>query len=434
MFNKLIELGLQKGFTDIEVVVSTNKSLSLSVYEGSVEDFKQSENSVIKVKGIYKNKMGSVSIENFDEKLTEKYINLLRNNLRAITVKEPVSIFAGSDSYLEVADNPFDFSSVPFEDKVNYLINLEKNIKENPLVRTVESSKYSESFGETTLINSKGLNLTKKHNYAMAYAVGVFGPDNDIQSAYEVFAVENFNEFDARSNADAILKIGLAKLGSNIPNSGSYNVVFSNEMMSDILGVFQSIFSGEAAYRHLTKLEGKEQTQIFGNNITLIDSPVHPDAYFKHSFDNEGVACYEKPIVENGVFKGFLHNLKTASIFKTTPTGNAFGGVSPANMYLKPGNISFEQMISTITDGIYITDLVGLHAGVNTVSGDFSLQASGFKIENGKITTGLKQMVVSSNFFTMMNQIENISNDFKFKIFPVGTSSVHVGKLQIAGK
>lgn len=434
MFNHLIELGLQKGFSDIEVTVSTNRALSLKVFEGVVEDFKQSENSVINVKGIYKKKMGSITIENFDQKEIDKYLNLLKNNLRAITVKEPVSIFAGSEKYLEVKDNDFDFSQIPFEAKKNYLIELEKNIKANNLVRTVETSSYQENFGETKLFNSKGLNLVKKHNYAMAYAVGVFGPDDDIQSAYEVFAVENFNELDPVKDANKIVELGLKKLGSEIPQSGSYDVVFNNEMFSEVLSVFQSIFSGEAAYRHLTKLEGKENTQIFGKNVTLIDNPVHPEAYFKHSFDNEGVACYEKVIVENGVFKGFLHNLKTASIFKTTPTGNSFGGISPANMYLKPGNLTKEEMIKDIKDGVYITDLVGLHAGVNTVSGDFSLQAGGFRIEDGKITTGLKQMVVSSNFFTMMNQIVNISNDFEFKIFPVGTSSVHVGKLQIAGK
>ena len=90
-------------------------------------------------------------------------------------------------------------------------------------------------------------------------------------------------------------------------------------------------------------------------------------------------------------------------------------------------------MIQPIDEGIYITDLIGLHAGVKTVSGDFSLQAAGFLIEKGKLSRPVKMIVVSGNFFEMIEQIEGIGNDLKFDIEGVGSPSVYIKSLSISG-
>ena len=120
--------------------------------------------------------------------------------------------------------------------------------------------------------------------------------------------------------------------------------------MTEILVDFQSMFSGESAIRKTTLLLGKENEKIMSEKITIVDDPFHKDAIIVSPFDDEGVACYEKDVVSNGVFKTFLHNLKTARYFKTTSTGNGFkagissyAGVRGANLIIKPGNTSLER-------------------------------------------------------------------------------------------
>lgn len=105
----------------------------------------------------------------------------------------------------------------------------------------------------------------------------------------------------------------------------------------------------------------------------------------KDTFDDEGVKSTEKTLVENGKLITYLHNLKTASIMKTKSTGNGYKasasssvGVSPSNLYLKPGKIEFAEMLKAVDNGIYVNSVQGLHAGLNPISGDFNLQASGF--------------------------------------------------------
>jgi PmbA protein len=91
-------------------------------------------------------------------------------------------------------------------------------------------------------------------------------------------------------------------------------------------------------------------------------------------------------------------------------------------------------LVEPIKEGIYITELAGLHSGVKAVSGEFSLQAGGFKIENGKVSTPVKMIVLSGNFFNLLNTIEGIGSDLKFGLNGIGSPSIHVASLAIGGE
>ncbi len=435
MYQSWILLGKEKGITDLEVFAVRNKSLKLSVYEGKVDQHVQSDVEVVTIRGIVENKLSTIRFENLSQTNVSEMLDQLILNAKALTVVEPAIIYEGSKSYPEVKDELFDFGSVPVIDKINLLKNLESKILENKKVKQVQSTQYQEIDTETTLVNSKGLNLSRHNTYAYAYAIGVFAENEDIQTAYDVKLAKTFDEFDADKMAQKTIDIGVKKLGGKSIPSGHYKTVFSNEMFADLLSVFTSIFSGESAYRNMTSLKDKVGKEIADKRFNLIDDPLFKDALFKMPFDDEGVACSKRYVIENGVFKGFNHNLKTAAIFKESPTGNGFhGSIAPTNLYLEPGQKSFDEMISTIKEGVYITDLVGLHAGVKQVSGDFSLQASGFKIKDGKLDHAVKMIVISGNFFKAINDIDEIGSDLKFTIQGVGSPSVSFKSLVVGGE
>jgi PmbA protein len=435
MYQEWIDLGLSKGITDLQVHSVRNKSLKLSVYQGKLDQHVVSDVESVVVTGIYNNKLSTVRFENFSNTNVSKMLNQLIENAKALTVVEPAIIYAGSKSYPEVKDELFDFGSVPVTEKIDMLKKLEQHILDNEFVTQVQSTMYQELDTKTTLVNSKGLHLQRHNTYAYAYAIGVFQKGEDIKTAYDIKLAKKFSEFNAKEMAETTIRQGVSKLGGTSIKTGSYPVVFSNEMFADVLDVFTSIFSGEAAYRNLTPLKDKVGKQIAGTHINLIDDPLHPDAYFKNPFDDEGVACQKRYVVKNGVFTGFNHNLKTASIFKEEPTGNGFrGGISTTNFYIEPTMTSFDNLIIDIKDGVYITDLVGLHAGVKVVSGEFSLQASGFKIVNGKIDHPVKMIVVSGNFFEALNHVTGIGSDFKFNLSGIGSPSVYIESLMIGGE
>ena len=127
--------------------------------------------------------------------------------------------------------------------------------------------------------------------------------------------------------------------------------------------------------------------------------------------------------------------------FNVNPTGNGFKAgvsgtvsVSPTNLYLQPGDKSFDELVGSVSKGILVTNVSGLHAGLNPISGAFNVQASGFEIENGKIGRPVTLFVVSSNFYELLNNIEEISNDIEDKFIGVAAPSVKVKNIMISGK
>jgi len=435
MFEKWIKQGIAKGLTDIEIFSTTAKSLQLTVYQGKTDQHVKSKVESIRVKGIYQGKAATVTLESLDDKTVDAMLDRLIESAKNITANEPALIFEGSKKYPVIDTKIFDFDSVPFEKKKQLLVDLESKVLANELCLQVQTSQYIEVAGKTTLVNSKGLNLSKEFSYAYAYAVGVFKKDNDVKAEYEISAVKDFSEFNVDKVAKKIIDKGVAAVGGKSVPSSLYKTVFSKETFADLMAVFSSIYSAEMAFRNMSPLKEKVGQKIAVREFSLIDDPLNKGAFQQNSFDDEGVACQTKPIIENGVFKGFLHNLKTAAIFNQDPTGNGFGGsISPSNMYVKPGVKSFDQIMTDVKDGIYITSLAGLHSGVKQVSGDFSLQAGGFKIENGKVTTAVKMIIVSGNLFTMLGNIKDIGADLEFGISGFGSPTVYVGDLSIAGE
>ena len=113
-----------------------------------------------------------------------------------------------------------------------------------------------------------------------------------------------------------------------------------------------------------------------------------------------------------------LYDLATAKKVGVSSTGNGQRAsytspvnISPYNFYIKGGEKSFDALISGVEKGIYITELKGLHAGANAVTGDFSIESAGFLIENGKLGGAVKSFTVAGNFFDLLKNIEDISVD-----------------------
>ena len=432
---KWIELGLSKGLSDVEISVSESSSLKLVSYEGKIEQNTISDVSTVSIRGVYNGNMGKVRFEFISDEQVDKMLDKVIENAKVITVKEPAIIYEGSPSYPEVNALDFDFSTVDMAKKVDDLITLETTIRHNEKVSNVQTAVYQENSSGAILTNSKGLHLTRKNRFAYAYGIGVFKEGEDITTAYEFDIFKTYNDFDPKKLADITIEKGLKRLGAVSLPTKFYPVVFSNETFSELLSVFSGLYSAESAYRHLTPYENKVGEKIAQANFNLIDDPLHEQAYFQVPFDDEGVACKKKYIIKDGVFQGFINDLKMASIFNQEPTGNSFsGGIQTTNLYLEPGDKSFDALIEGIDDGVYITDLVGLHAGVKAISGEFSLQASGFKIEQGQVAFPVNMIVVSGNFFDVMQSIEGFGNDLKFDVSGFGSPSVHVKSLSISGE
>lgn len=443
MLQKIIDKALELGFEAVEIIETVSDEVTISLFRGNVDkNFNGSDKSYT-LKGIINGKMALTHFQKNEEELSdkeiEKIILKLKDNVLTLNAKEESSIFEGSKVYPTVETVESGISEVPTKKKIAMLKEMEKaSYGYDERIELVNYCQYVEERSSTKIVNSKGLNLSKSSEICGFVLGTVAGESKDNPNKQNGFKVEISNKFadlKPKEVAKKACKKAISMLGAAPIESGAYPVILENDAMKSILSGFFSMFSGEAALKKLTSLTDKLGQKIMSEKVTIIDDPLLPESINKEPFDQEGVATVKKEVVSNGVFNSFLHNLKTAKVFGVESTGNAtVNGVGPTNFYLQPGTLTKEEMIKKIDKGLLITDMSGLHAGLNPISGDFSAQSSGFYIEKGKIVKPVTLIVVSGNFLKMMNDIVEIGNDLEIKQGGIGAPSVWFNQLAVSGK
>lgn len=440
-FDLLIKRAKEEGITEIEVYYQHTEGLNISLFNGKVDKNVSNKTTGIAVRGIFNGQMGYVSSEKLDDDNIEFILKKLKDNASVLTSKEKSFIFSGSDSYPEVKEYDPSFLMIDPQVKIDLLKKLEKTIKEKDVrITSVGNCMYGERKVETLIQNSKGLNLKKSNSYCYVYASAVAKDNSDVKSAGDYMFVNDFKEIDIDKLASNIVNKAVGLLNATPIESKKYPVILENTVFASILGAFQSMFSGEAVIKKITLLDGKIGEKIASEKLTIVDDPLNEDAFVQDAFDDEGVCCYRKEIISKGVFKTFLHNLKTANALNTKSTGNGFKmslnspiGVRRTNLVIEKGDTSLDDMIKSIDHGVLITQVAGIHSGVNPVSGEFSLQASGYLILDHKIKRPVTLIVIAGNFLDMLNNIEIIGDDLKFNESSIAAPSVKISSLQVSG-
>jgi PmbA protein len=443
---KLLDRALEKGFADAEVHLSDGNSFSVSILEGEIDKYQNSASRGISFRGTYNGKMGYSYSEWIDDEAIDIIVTEAMQNSEILEEPEQTKLFTGfaDEKYAEVCSFSEDLQNISIEDRISAAFLMEKTAKAGELIKAVDHCGVSYGEGSTLLMNTYGLELEHRSNSAggnaSARAVKEGGDDGKSETKVggEWWRGKNWSEFDPAQIGREAAENAAAKLGAKQVASGRYKIVMQNTTFASLVSAYTTVISADTAQKGLSLLSGKLGEKIASVHFTLLDAPLYPDR--ESPFDSEGVATYDKAVIENGVFKTFLHNLKTAAKDGVKSTGNASGGyrspirVSPRNLYVKPGEISHDELIKKAGDGLYITSLGGLHSGTNSVSGDFSVLAEGFVIENGELTRPVEQITVAGNFFEVIKDVEAVADEDDFRWGGIGSPAVLLGGLSVAGE
>ena len=170
------------------------------------------------------------------------------------------------------------------------------------LINTGDSSIY--------IANSKGLELSDKQNYAVAY-IGIMAQENNsVKESGEIWIGNDVSSFNPINLASTAVKKVISSLCGNSVKSNTYKTIIKNEVAADMLQVFSNAFLADNVQKGFSLLSGKLGEKIYSSKITICDYPLLDSRYATTPFDSEGVASYNKEVVKNGVLKTYLHNLK----------------------------------------------------------------------------------------------------------------------------
>jgi PmbA protein len=213
-------------------------------------------------------------------------------------------------------------------------------------------------------------------------------------------------------------------------------VVLERRLSNSLLGHLAQAISGAAIARHVSFLQDAMGEAVFAPGIVVVDDPHRRRGLRSKPFDGEGVANRRLNLVEDGVLRSWLLDLRSARQLGLTTTGHAARGTAgppspaPTNLYMEAGRMSPKELVSDIAQGLFVTDLIGF--GVNTVTGDYSRGAAGLWIENGEVTYPVSEVTVASNLKDMFRSLVP-ADDLEFR-YGTNAPTIRIDGMTLAGQ
>ena len=424
------------GISPAETTLSLSESFSARVREQKLEDYKVSDRFHLVLRGLWQGKIGTASTQAMDEESLSMLIQGVKESAELIETDEQDEILPPDSSYETVCNYSEDVGRISAGDKIALAMAIDARLSASDARIKPDAALVASTSETFALCNTLGLNLSHRANMIYAYASCLAKEGEHAATGFKLLWGYSMDDVNAAAVADGCAKDALDKLGAGKLASGARSVIIRSNAMADLLSTFCSVFSADNAQKGMSLLAGKEGQTIASEHVTLMDDPLMPWGLGSCPFDREGAATATKHVIENGVLRTLLHNRKTAKKAGVKTTGNAAGSgrVAPSNLYIQPGGQSVDALLAAMQDGLLITELSGLHAGANPISGDFSLLARGFEVIGGKCIRAVEQFTVAGNFYALLQDVTAVANDLLFEGSPIGSPSVAVKSLNIAGE
>jgi len=214
-------------------------------------------------------------------------------------------------------------------------------------------------------------------------------------------------------------------------------VVFESKVAGSLLDSIFDAVHGMAIYRHESFLAGKLGEKIASEELTIIDDATMPGLFGTSPFDDEGVPSRRTVVIERGVLKSYLLNAYAARKLGMKTTGNAArglagnAGIGHGNFYAVAGVQSPEAIIAGVSNGFYVTELIGM--GVNIVTGDYSRGAAGLWIRNGELAHAVSEVTIAGNLRDMLKNVEAMGSDLEFR-GSLASPTLKIGEMTVGGK
>ncbi len=405
----IIKLSKSKGITECDVILQSGESLDISVLEGDVDKYESASSHVVGIRTIYNNRVGMAYSESFEKKSIDTMIDMAKANSEAGEENKHEKISFSNASFEDHDQVQKDTSTL--DEKIEKAITLErtvfekdKNVKNNP------HNGLSFSKGEYLYMNSHQVSGSARRQYFSCYTSAFYEKASQSSLAMGSSLAYTLGGLDIDYCVTKSIRNGSEWLRAKTLETGSYDVIFDTDILSQLFYTFSNIYSGKELMKNVNPFKDKLGEIVIGGDLTITDDPQYKENFFLSYFDDEG--CKQKPLVlvENGKLQSFIHNSVTADFSNTTSTGHGVRGAkSPLSVGLNNLIISGGKLNDLeVQKGKYfeIHKLQGLGSGANSITGEFSAAASGYFCEDGEVLFPVKGVTISGNFHKMMRDIE----------------------------
>ena len=416
------------GATDASVTIGHSISETVNFRNKNLDESNRSDGLAFSIDTYIGKKKSSISSSN----LLDENLNTLIEKCYETTKITPDDEFNSLPDKSLLADshkklNIYDSSHIENEKKIEYLKELENTAAEENKIINTESS-FTENKSNFILANSDGFCSGYKTSSFTASCVAVAKDDNSMERDYEYSSkrylddIKDPQTLGKLASHQTIRKLSPKKIGSE-----KLSVIFDKRIAKGMLSAFASAISSSAIARGTSFLKDQINKQIFSNSINIIDKPDIIKGLGSKNFDSEGVKSETLSLVKEGELKNYLVDSYNGRKLNLQSNGRS-GGTT--NLYFENGKQSYEELLKINSKCIYITETIG--HGSNLVTGDYSVGATGFLVEDGEFRYPINEITIAGNFKDMFKNIF-LANDLDFE-YSTNSPNMMIEGMTVAGK
>lgn len=429
---------------EVDVYLTTEKETNVEVKQGQMAKFSFAGSKGLGVRVLRQGRMGYAYTSDFSEdsvrRCTEQALALAEtadaDEFRQLPEPQAYSE-EGLDNY-----DP-EMATLPVEEKVAFAQVLDAAaLAADERVKMTLWTRYLDSVGDVFLANSRGFSGSYKRSFAAGLLMALAADGEERAMAFNVGIGTSIRDLDAQAIGREAGERAVRLLGGKPVPTQETTVVYSPYAANAVIGVLSQALTAEAMQKNRSFLKDKMGQDVAADVVTLLDNGRYPGGLNTRPFDDEGVPTGATRLIDEGVLQAVLHDTYTAAKAGATSTGNAARSshrepprLGPGNFYLQPGNVSPEEVIAGVQEGLYVVNTMNTHS-INPVSGDYSVSAQGFWIENGKLTHAVNEVTIAIPLDKLLMNVKAVANDLLFLPFggAIGAPTFRVDGVMIGGQ
>ncbi len=425
--NNIMDRYKRFSLENAEIRVLEEESISFKTRNLKLENIERSESTQIVINAFKDNKQATITTNNIDYENPNDVLEKLSGMIEVL----PEDRFSGLPDKQDYAQEIQDlkiFDSKNFAD--DYLISQAKEAEEemltNKKVTNTEGASRSLSRKNYKIFSSKGFVGEYKKTLHSISAVAIAGRDTGMQRDYEYsLATHEEDLLKPSIVGQKAAERAVSRLNSKKIKSCKVDVIFEPRVAKSILSSFSSCINGNLIARGTSFLANKKDKQVLKKGINISNNPHLIKGIGSSPFDKNGVKNNKIDIVKDGKLLNYFLDTRSSKQLQFKQNGNS----NPANFTLNRGTQELKDIINNIKNGILVTEMLGM--SFNSVNGDYSRGASGFKIENGRITFPVSEVTIAGNMNDMLLNLtpaDNLSFDDN-----INTPSILIENMTLAG-
>lgn len=425
-----MDFALKNGAQQVRISFIVSDSSSFEYRNTQLDKLQQSTENKLYIELFVDGRYGSFSTNRVERQEIE---DLIRNGIastrflapdRCRQLPETNRYFSENGKDLDLYDPSY--LSIPVSSKINLLkqANLEVYGKDQRIISVTSS--YDDNRSAEYMITNNGLEVfSQDSSFSITSEVAL---KTDTDARPESFWYDSsvfWNDLKKEGIARKAFERALGKIGQTKVASGKYQMLLDNTQASRLLSPILSAIMGTSLQQKNSFLLDMKGKQIASSLLNITDTPHLNRSFGSRWYDGEGVATYDRKVIENGVLQTYYIDNYNALKMDIEPTIS-----SPSILQFNLGESNLEGMIRNIQNGIWVSGFNG--GNTNSTSGDFSFGIEGFLIQNGKITQPVSEMNITGNLLTIWNNLVEIGNDPR-KNSPWKTPSLLFNEVSFTG-